>query len=293
MKEIIGYLGPKGTFTKIAVDSMFNGEEKQGFSSIPACMDAVMNGEITYAVLPLENTIEGTVNVTLDYLIQAKELNIISEVIVPIRQHLMVHPDNVESWSEVEGVYSHSHAIAQCHSFLRNELVNVPTHSMTSTGAAAEFVSGNPDQHIAAIANHLAAKEYGLSIVKKDIHDFQNNHTRFVVLHKDNVKLASNKLEEKGYKTSVTISLPSDRPGSLHQVLSAFAWRDLNLSKIESRPRKTGLGNYYFMIDIEQKMDDVLIPNAIKELESLGCTVRVLGSYPYYLHSGNGVTLAV
>ncbi|WP_208590342.1 prephenate dehydratase [Gracilibacillus suaedae] len=293
MKETIGYLGPKGTFTKIAVDSMFNGEVKKGYSTIPECIDAVVTNEVSYAVLPLENAIEGTVNITLDYLIQAPDVKIVSEVIVPIRQHLMVHPDNVNKWTEIDAIYSHSHAIAQCHSFLRKELVKVPAQSMTSTGAAAEFVSEHPEQNIAAIANHLAAKEYGLSIVKKDIHDFDNNHTRFVVLHKDQTELTSNKMEEIGFKTSVTVTLPSDQPGALHQVLSAFAWRNLNLSKIESRPMKTGLGNYYFLIDIEQKMDDVLIPNAITEMESLGCKVSVLGSYPYYLHSGNGVTLAV
>ncbi|UOQ86144.1 prephenate dehydratase [Gracilibacillus salinarum] len=293
MKDTIGYLGPKGTFTKIAVDSMFNGESKKGFSTIPECIDAVVNDEVTYAVLPLENAIEGTVNITLDYLIQAENINIVSEVIVPIRQHLMVHPDNVNEWSKLDAIYSHSHAIAQCHRFIHKDLQQVKSHSMTSTGAAAEFVSKNPDQRIGAIANHLAAKEYGLSIVQKDIHDFDNNHTRFVVLHKAKKVLTSKNLEEKGRKTTVTVTLPSDQPGALHQVLSAFAWRNLNLSKIESRPMKTGLGNYYFLIDIEQQMDDVLIPNAITEMESLGCKVSVLGSYPYYLHSGNGVTLAV
>lgn len=293
MTESIGYLGPKGTFTKIAVDSMFNGEEKKGYSTIPECIDAVVNGEVDYAVLPLENAIEGTVNVTLDYLIQAENVNIVSEVIVPIRQHLMVHPENVTNWREIEVIYSHPHAIAQCHRYLREYLPNIPSQSMTSTGAAAEFVSNHPEKKVAAIANHLAAKEYGLSIVKKDIHDFDNNHTRFVVLHKDKNELTSNKLEEKGHKTTITVSLPSDQPGALHQVLSAFAWRNLNLSKIESRPMKTGLGHYYFMIDIEEKLDNVLIPNAITEMESLGCRVTLLGSYPYYLHSGNGVTLAV
>ncbi|MFC4388366.1 prephenate dehydratase [Gracilibacillus marinus] len=294
MSVKVGYLGPKGTFTKIAVDSMFNGEEKQGYKSIPQCIDAVETGEIDYAVVPLENAIEGTVNVTLDYLIQKENVKIVSEVIVPIRQHLMVHPDNVTLYQEkVAIIYSHPHAIAQCHSYLREKLPNVDAQTMGSTGAAAKYVSEHPEEQIAAIANHLAAKEYGLVIVEKDIHDFDNNHTRFVVLHKSKNALTSNKLEEKGYKTTITVSLPSDRPGALHQVLSAFAWRNLNLSKIESRPMKTGLGNYYFLIDIEQKLDDVLIPNAIAEMESLGCTVELLGSYPYYLHSGNGVTLTV
>ena len=293
MTTSIGYLGPKGTFTKIAVDVMFNGDTKKAYKNIPECIYAVINKEVEYAVLPLENAIEGTVNLTLDHLIQAKQAHIVSEVIVPIQQHLMVHPNNKKIVEELDGIYSHSHAIAQCHHFLNEHLPNVPTHSVTSTGAAAKYVKENPNLKIAAIANHLAAKEYGLEIVKKNIHDFDNNHTRFVVLHRDKKVLTSNKLEEKGYKTTIIVTLPSDQPGALHKVLSAFAWRNLNLSKIESRPMKTGLGNYFFLIDIEQKMDDVLIPNAIAEMESLGCSVTVLGSYPYYQHSGNGVTITV
>lgn len=293
MTTSIGYLGPKGTFTKIAVDAMFNGDIKKAYKNIPECIYAVVNNEVDYAVLPLENAIEGTVNLTLDYLIQAKDAHIVSEVIVPIQQHLMVHPNNKNLMEQLEEIHSHSHAIAQCHHFLNENLPNVPTHSVTSTGAAAKFVRDNPDLKVAAIANQLAAKEYGLEIIKKDIHDFDNNHTRFVVINKNNTELTSNKLEEKGYKTTVIVTLPSDQPGALHQVLSAFAWRGLNLSKIESRPMKTGLGKYFFLIDIEQKMDDVLIPNAIKEMESLGCAITILGSYPYYQHSGNGVTISI
>lgn len=282
----IGYLGPKGTFTKIAVDAIFNGEEKESYTTIPACMEAVEQGLVKYAVLPLENAIEGTVNLTLDYLVDKEPLKIVSEVVVPIRQHLMVHPKNEHNLEDLVLVHSHPHAIAQCHHFLHNELKHVSAEPMTSTGAAAKYVSENPEQKIGAIANHLAAEEYGLSIVRKDIHDFTNNHTRFVVLHKEDAELHSKRLDVKGYKTTLMITLPSDHPGALHQVLSAFAWRKINLSKIESRPMKTGLGNYYFLIDIEQKMDQVLIPNTIAELESLGCTVDVLGSYPYFLYNG-------
>ncbi len=286
----IAYLGPKGTFTKIAVDALFNGENKESYTTIPECIDAVEQGEVKFAVVPLENAIEGSVNLTVDYLIQKKPLKIISEIVVPIRQHLMVHPSNQVDWKSIDSIYSHSHAIAQCHHLLSTELKHVRAEYMTSTGAAAKYVSDNPERKIGAIANHLAAEEYGLSIVKKDIHDFTNNHTRFVVLHKDNYELQSSKMEVKGHKTTLIVSLGSDQAGALHQVLSVFSWRKLNLSKIESRPMKTGLGNYYFLIDVEEKMDDVLIPNAIAELESLGCTVKVLGSYPYYTYNGLSIS---
>lgn len=279
----IGYLGPKGTFTKAAVDVIFNGEDKQGYRTIPECIDAVKQGYVTFGVLPLENTLEGTVNLTIDYLIQYKMLKIVSEIVVPIRQHLMVHPDNSADWEKISKIYSHSHALAQCHRFLHNGMKHVKAETFSSTGAAAQYVSEHPELAIGAIANNLAAEEYGLEIVKENIHDFSNNHTRFVVLHKNDQAPNSKRLQSKGYKTTLMVTLPTDHAGALHQVLSAFAWRKINLSKIESRPMKTGLGNYYFLIDIEQKMDDILIPNTILELEALGCSVEVLGSYPYYI----------
>jgi prephenate dehydratase len=154
---------------------------------------------------------------------------------------------------------------------------------MTSTSAAAKFVSEHPHLPVAAIANRLAAQEYGLTIVRENIHDYDYNHTRFIVVRKQNKPLDIDSPLYAGDKTTIVVMLPKDQPGALHQVLSAFAWRKLNLTKIESRPAKTGLGNYFFIIDIDQKMDDVLIPGAIAELEALECTVQVLGSYPYYI----------
>ncbi|WP_453997566.1 prephenate dehydratase [Bacillus nitroreducens] len=277
----IGYLGPNATFTAQAVAALFPDKESKPYRTIPACIDAVENGEVDVAVVPIENTIEGTVNLTIDYLIHEKQLKIVGEVIIPIKQHLMVHPNNTNHWEEVKGIYSHPHAIAQCHKFLYKSFSTIQPIETSSTGAAAKFVSEHPDENVAAIANSIAAKEYGLTIVKQDIHDFDNNHTRFVVLHKEMLEIDIPK-KNTGNKTTLMVTLPSDQAGALHQVLSVFAWRKLNLSKIESRPMKTGLGNYFFLIDIEQKMDDILIPSAIAELEALGSGVTLLGSYPYY-----------
>lgn len=282
MSTKVGYLGPKGTFTKIAVNELFPNEEKIPYETIPASIDAVTKGDVEYAVVPLENAIEGSVNITIDYLIHEQNLPIVGEIVVPIRQHLMVHPGNKEKWEDVTSVLSHSHAIAQCHKFLHTTMPNVDIQYVKSTGAAAEYVNEHPEECIAAIGNELAAKEYGLDIVKKDIHDYDNNHTRFVILHKNEVELSTEHQYYGGDRTTLMVTLPSDYAGALHQVLSAFAWRKLNLSRIESRPMKTGLGNYFFLIDIEMKMDDVLIPGVAAELEALNCSVRVLGSYPYY-----------
>ncbi|WP_252311625.1 prephenate dehydratase [Sinobaca sp. H24] len=276
----IGYLGPKGTFTEMAAVSIFAGEELVPFETIPACMDALAAEDIDRAVIPLENTIEGSVNMTLDYLIHKHNLPIIGEVTVPIEQHLMVHPSRAEQWREIEDVYSHPHAIAQCHDFLTDILPGASLHYTNSTSAAAEKLHDDPSMNAAAVANILAAEQYGLTIVNENVHDYENNHTRFVVLAQEDSMELQPAASRTGDKTTLMVTLPSDFSGALHQVLSAFAWRKLNLTKIESRPMKTGIGNYFFVIDVDQLMDDVLLPGAVAELEALGCGVRILGSYP-------------
>lgn len=276
----IGYLGPKGTFTKLAVDATFNGEEKVSFATIPACIDAVKKNKIEIGVVPLENAIEGTVQLTIDYLVHQAKLPIKGEIVVPIQQHLLVRPDFNGELTELTEVHSHSHAIAQCNQYLHKSLPEAALKYTLSTGKAAELVSES-NEPIAAIGNRLAAHEYGLKILQKDIHDFPNNHTRFIVLTNDE-ELPSIKHEAELEKTSMLITLPSDKAGALHQILSAFAWRKMNLSKIESRPTKTGLGNYFFIIDVDQPYDDVLFPGVKAELEALGCNVKIMGTYPVY-----------
>ena len=275
----VGFLGPKATFTELAVMKVFPGFETEPYRTIPECMDAVVDEKVELAVVPVENALEGSVNITLDYLTHVVQMPIVGEITIPIKQHLMVHPDNADNWQEISKVYSHSHAIAQCHKFLHTKFKDIPSESVSSTAAAAKMVMDQPELNAAAIANELAAKEYGLAIVERNIHDFDYNHTRFVVLTKQNLDFQ----EISGsthYKTTLMVTLPSDMAGALHQVLSAFAWRKINLSKIESRPMKTGIGNYFFIIDIEMKLDEVLIPGAMQELEALGCSVKMLGSYP-------------
>jgi prephenate dehydratase len=278
----VGYLGPKATFANMAVKKMFPKYEGVPYLTIPACMDAVVLNEVDIAVVPLENALEGSVNITLDYLVHDVDLPILGEITVPIRQHFMVHPDHAENWKETERILSHSHAIAQCHKFLHSEFKGVFCENTTSTAAAAQFLMEHPEIKGAAIANELAAKEYGLTIVKHDIHDISFNHTRFIILANKPLELPEDHPNFHGHKTTLMVTLPSDNPGILHTVLSAFAWRRLNLSKIESRPSKTGLGNYFFIIDIVMKMDDVMIPGAMAELEAVGCGVNLLGSYPSY-----------
>ncbi|AXI09581.1 prephenate dehydratase [Oceanobacillus zhaokaii] len=276
----IGYLGPKGTFTKLAVDTAFNDEKRQSYTTIPECIDAVDQNQIEIGVVPLENAIEGTVQLTVDYLVHQVRLPVVAEIVVPIQQHLLVRKDFSGELSTLTEVHSHSHAIAQCHQFIHQHLPNANIQFSSSTGKAAELVSESKEP-IAAIGNIIAAKEYGLDIVKENIHDYPNNHTRFLVLAKDQ-SLVSISHQAQLERTTLMITLPSDKSGALHQILSAFAWRKMNLSKIESRPTKTGLGNYFFIIDVDQTYDDVLFPGVKQELEALGCSVDILGTYPVY-----------
>ena len=277
----VGFLGPKATFTELAVKKAFSGEELKSFRTIPECMDAVVDQKVDLSVVPIENTLEGSVNITLDYLTHVVDIPIVGEITIPIQQHFMVHPANKGNWQDVKQIYSHSHAIAQCHKFLHTRFKGVPHESVSSTAAAARLVMEQPELQAAAIANELAAKEYGLAVVQRNIHDFDHNHTSFLIL--SDKKIDFQKLKNPNYQTTLMVTLPSDHAGALHQVLSAFAWRKINLSKIESRPMKTGIGNYFFIIDIEMKLDEILIPGAVAELEALGCGVKILGSYPSYM----------
>lgn len=276
----IGYLGPKGTFTKLAVDAAFNGDEKVAFKTIPQCIDAVQKEDIQIGVVPIENAIEGTVHLSIDYLVHQVRLPIIAEVVVPIQQNLLVNKRFEGTLTDIQEVHSHRHAIAQCQQYLHTNIPQATIHFSNSTGSAAEMVS-RTDEPIAAIGNRLAASEFDLTMMEENIHDYPNNHTRFIVLAKDESYVNINhpvKLE----RTSILITLPEDRAGVLHQVLSAFAWRKMNLSKIESRPMKTGLGNYFFIIDVDEPYDDVLFPGVKGELEALDCQVTILGTYPVY-----------
>ncbi|HLR42246.1 MAG TPA: prephenate dehydratase [Pseudogracilibacillus sp.] len=276
----IGYLGPRGTFTKLAVDVAFNGDEKVAYKTIPQVIDAVNEGEIEVGVIPIENAIEGTVHLSIDYLVHQVRLPVVAELVVPIQQNLLVHKNFQGTFDDIEEVHSHRHAIAQCQQYIHQNLKQASIRYTNSTASAAELVSEN-GRPIAAIGNRLAAEEYDLQMLAENIHDFPNNHTRFIVLTKDESLVKINhptKLE----RTTLLVTLPEDRAGVLHQVLSAFAWRKMNLSKIESRPMKTGLGNYFFIIDVDEPYDDALFPGVEGELAALDCQVTILGTYPVY-----------
>ncbi len=274
----IAFLGPQASFTQLACSQIFPDHEIIPQSSILDCFNAVFDGEVEKAVVPLENSIEGTVSMTLDYLYDFDGIHIETEVVMPIAHHLMIHPDA----ENFDTIISHPQALAQTFHFRQDHFKNVETRDFSSTAAAAKLVAENPQEKWAAIANSYAAKLYGLKIIHQDIQDFEQNHTKFIVISKKSnlLKLEFQKTSEK---TSLLITLPEDHAGGLHQVLSVFAWRKMNLSKIESRTLKTGLGNYFFFINISNEWHPILSENALEELLAIGASVKFLGHYNEYL----------
>lgn len=273
----IAFLGPEASFTQLAAIQLFPGEELVPQPNILDCFEAVEKGEVEKAVVPLENSIEGTVSMTLDYLYKTDGIQILAEAVMPIAHHLMVHPDCDPA--AIEKIYSHPQALAQSFHFLDEHFKEVPKQDFSSTAAAAKYISENADRNLAAVANQFAANLYGLKIIHHNIHDFEQNHTRFIIISKDSEIYENKKLKVLGEKSGLLVTLPEDHAGGLHQVLSVFAWRKMNLSKIESRTLKTGLGNYFFFINVVGKWESALHHNALEELKALDAETSFLGNY--------------
>ncbi len=286
MEKKLAFLGPRGTFTEEAARILSLGQKLSfvPYPSIIEVLDAVSKKEVAYGVVPMENSIEGTVNSTLDWLIHEVDLPILAELALPITQNLLVakreHPLPL---SAITRVLSHPQAIAQSYNFLRENLPEAAIETVNSTALAAKMVSEHPEEPWAAVGTRLNVEIYPLEFAREQIQDYSNNYTRFVLVGLESLDLPVSRKE----KTTILVTLPEDFPGALYQVLAAFAWRKVNLSRIESRPTKKALGSYYFVIDIEQKMDDVLLPGAFAEIEAIGCQVRQLGTYPFYMHQTN------
>jgi prephenate dehydratase len=279
--DSVAYLGPQGTFTFEAATALFPKYERVPYPSIPDVLSAVAQGKVPHGVVPVENAIEGSVNLTLDWLIHHADVPITAELVYPITQCLMAHPQQGNrSLQDFARVLSHPQAIAQCQHFLRKHLPQAQVEFVDSTAAAAAKVLQYPEEAWAAIGPRSAQELMGLALLKPDIQDYDNNFTRFIAVGEP---LTSEPLVSPAYqKSSLLVALPSDYPGALYKVLASFATHGINLSRIESRPTKTGLGNYHFFIDAEQSLDHPAMAEALREVEAGGCQVRRFGSYFCY-----------
>lgn len=272
----VAFLGPEASFTSLVSRQLFPTSNREGLRSIRDCFLALKEDRANLLVVPLENSIEGTVSKTLDYLYEFSGITIVLEAVMPIEHLLLRNPQSTAA----DKIISHPQALAQCNHFLQDHYPTIPQIDYQSTAAAAKLCAEHPEENILAIASRSAANTYGLEILRKNIQDFEQNHTKFIVVSIDKSLPTQSEIGEfTAWKTALIISLPNDHPGGLHQVLSVFAWRKMNLTKIESRTLKTGLGNYFFYVNVEGTWDELQGGNAILELESIGAKVKFLGCY--------------
>jgi len=273
----IAYLGPAGTFTEDALNDGWHGEPFEPLRT-PTIHDAILaveRGEAERALVPFENSIEGSVRSTLDTLaFDTKAVTIVGEHDFEVRAHLIAR-EGVEP-ADVEAVISHPQPLAQCARFLRETLPGVERRNATSTAAAVRMVSESP-RPWAAIGARSAAELYGCAILREGIEDEAGNVTRFVWIAPEGTEPQG----EGPRKTSLVFSeLGEDHPGALVEALQEFSSRDINLSRIESRPMRLGLGRYMFFCDLEGGLEETVVGGAIEALRSKAESVRILGSYP-------------
>lgn len=269
----IGYLGPRGTFTQEALEANLASEfdPEIPYATIPEVLLAVQAGQADKGIVPIENSIEGSVNATLDTLAFETDLVIEREVLQPVRHCLIARPGVKRE--QIAGIVSHPQATAQCRGFLARWFTDVPITAAHSTADAALEVSRS-EQPLAAIGTELAAKLYGLEILDRDMEDYPGNMTRFVLVGKGKPPRTGND------KTSIACFIQANRPGSLLEILQEFAGRGIDLTKIESRPTKKVLGEYYFFMDVKGHVDDPEVAAAIGSLVGKLRELKLLGSYP-------------
>lgn len=264
----VAYLGPAATFTHLA------GQKKFGKSvrflpqkSVADIFSEVERNNANYGIVPIENSVEGTVGNTLDLLLETP-LFIIAEIELDISIHLLSSGGDI---SKIKKICSHPHAIAQCRKWLSKNLPNVQVESIESTAAAAKLASGN--KSVGALANEIAADMYGLMITRPKVQDLTNSMTRFVIISREMTKRSGTD------KTSLVFSV-KDKPGVLVKCLKILSEAKINMTKIESRPVKKKAWEYIFFVDTDGHVDDQPLKEAIKKIKKHTLFFKVLGSYP-------------
>jgi len=284
----IGYLGPEGTFTEEALLSEpdYAVADIVAFGSLVDVLEAVRVGEVDLGFVPLENAIEGTVRDILDSLVLDFELRIQRELVLDVHLHLMAAPNT--ALADIERVASIPVATAQCRRFLTEVLPGVETMATNSTADAARLLGqGDPtlaERPTAAIAPRLAAELYGLNILAERVEDHPDNQTRFIAVARTGIPAPT------GHdRTSIACFQRADQPGSLYAILGHFAARNINLTKLESRPTKRALGDYCFIIDFEGHVGDAVVADCLRDLQADVAGVKFLGSYPAAGEAGEAI----
>jgi prephenate dehydratase len=265
----VGYLGPEGSFSHEAVASLENAEPV-AYASLEDLLGAVADGSLDQGLVPLENALEGTVSATIDGLVFNHDLIILQETVLPIHMNLLARPG--VGIKDITSVRSYVHALAQVRTFLHTNGLTSEQTTSTSQAAADVVASSEP---WGAIGSALAGELFGLDVVAANIEDHPGNATRFVLVGREAVAAPT------GHdRTTIVCFQDADRPGSLYAILGRFAARDINLTKLESRPTKLGLGDYCFVIEFEGHVADDVVADCLTDLQAHLARVKFLGSYP-------------
>jgi prephenate dehydratase len=278
----VAFLGPEGTFSEEALFASLDASEREQLEPVPLatiydCVTAVEDGRAERAIVPIESSVEGSVNATLDALVfETDDVRIVGEVVHPVRHCLIARNDL--PLAQITRVVSHPQASGQCARFLRERLGQAEVVSAASTADAVRIVA-DAGEPWAALGTQLAAEIYRCAVLEAGVEDVVDNQTRFVWLARDS---GARRPAHGGrpLKTSIVFWGLPDSPGALVGVLQEFAGRGVNLSKIESRPRKQGLGRYVFFADVEGGQAEPAIAGALAAVERSVKTLRVLGCYP-------------
>jgi prephenate dehydratase len=267
------YLGPAGTFTEAALKGITGQSDSLvPYANITAAINAVRGDLAEFALVPIENSVEGVVARTLDELATGDLLEIVAETTLPVSFALMVLPENQEK--EIRRIATHPHAESQCRAYIAREFPASEIIPTPSTAAAAEGLKdGNWD---AAIAAKVAAEKFGLTVIAENIGDIDGAVTRFVLVRKPGTVPTSTGFD----RTSLVAYIDIDHAGALLEILTEFAKNHVNLSFIQSRPSGRELGHYHFIIDVEGHQEDAAVRKSIAGLRDICDDIRVLGSYP-------------
>ena len=267
------YLGPSGTFTEAALIGITTGDDQLiPFANVTAALEAVRSEKTKFALVPIENSVEGVVARTLDELATGDPLEIVAETTIPVSFALMKLPTN--NSRKINRIATHLHAESQCRAYIAREYPDAEIISTPSTAAAAQGLKeGNWD---GAIAARIAADKYNLEVIAENIGDNEAAVTRFVLVRKPGEIVAPTGKD----RTSLVAYIDIDHAGALLEILSEFAKFGVNLSFIQSRPTGRELGHYHFIIDVEGHQNDLTVSNSIEGLRSICEDIRVLGSYP-------------
>ena len=272
----VGYFGPAGTFTEQALLTQPDLAAMQlaPYRTVPDVLDAVESSEVDLGFVPIENSIEGTVNFTQDALVFDHDLLIQREVVLDIEHCVLARPGT--TLENVKVLLSIPVATAQCHVFVRNSLPQAEVRAANSTAEAARLVSEDSSNTLAAIAPENAARIYGLEVLRRNVADHEGNQTRFILVGKDRIPARTG-----NDKTGLVVFQRADEPGSLIGILQEFAARRINLSQLLSRPTKRGgLGDYCFVIYADAHVSDEVMADALRDLRTKQGDVKFLGSYP-------------